>query len=41
MKISILLLLVVLLSGCSTMVAIDFIDWELGASIRLEEKEEL
>ncbi|MDP7366423.1 MAG: hypothetical protein QGH83_04095 [Candidatus Pacebacteria bacterium] len=40
MKISILLLLVVLLSaGCSTMVAIDFVDWELGASIRLEEKE--
>jgi uncharacterized protein YceK len=38
MKISILLLLV-MLSGCSTMVAIDFVDWELGASIQLEEKE--
>jgi len=35
MKISILLLLV-MLSGCSTMLAIDFVDWELGASISLE-----
>ncbi len=39
MKISILLLLLVMLSGCSTMLAIDFVDWEFGASIRLEEKD--